>query len=198
MHIRGDLHVKCYLESDLPTNTDCKMIYELYIEIKGFEPRIWRKIQVDANIKLDKLHHVIQVAMGWTNSHLYSFMIGNEEFSLKEYEVDIVYQDSKKIGLIEFKEDKFQYVYDFGDYWEHQIEIVQKLRGKGPATAICVDGRGKCPPEDVGGIPGYMEFLKTMKDDNHPERDSYIEWYGSVFDPRDLRIPRINYLLSLI
>jgi len=192
------LSVKRYLENDLQTNTDCKMIYELYIEIKGFEPRIWRKIQVDANIKLDELHHVIQVAMGWTNSHLYSFMIGGSEYSLKEYEVDTEYQDSKKCGLTEIPEDKFQYVYDFGDYWEHQIEIVQKLRGKGPTSAICVDGRGKCPPEDVGGIPGYMEFLKAMKDDNHPERDSYIEWYGSVFDPRDLRIPRINYLLSLI
>jgi len=174
------------------------MIYELYIELKGIEPRIWRKIQVDANIKLDELHHVIQIAMGWTNSHLYSFKIGNEEFSLKEYEVDTEYQDSMKHRLMEFSEEEFVYLYDFGDYWEHQIQIVQKLKGKEPYKALCVDGRGKCPPEDVGGIPGFMEFLKAMKDDNHPERDSYIEWYGSAFDPRELRIPRINYLLSLI
>ena len=59
-------------------------------------------------------------------------------------------------------------------------------------------GLGKCPPEDVGGIPGFMEFLKAMKDENHPERDSYIEWCGSVFDPREFKIQQVNYLLGLI
>lgn len=174
------------------------MIYDLYIELKGIEPRIWRKIQVDANITLDELHHVIQIAMGWTNSHLYSFTIGNEEFSLREYELDTEYQNSKRHRLVEFSEEEFMYLYDFGDYWEHQIQIVQKLKGREPDKALCIDGRGKCPPEDVGGIPGYIEFMEAMGKEDHPERDSYIEWYGSVFDSRDFEIHRVNYLLSLI
>ncbi len=88
--------------------------------------------------------------------------------------------------------DRIEYLYDFGDYWEHSIKLLKKTEGEKLLNPICLDGKGKCSPEDVGGIPGFGEFLKIMKDKSHPERESYIEWYGSEFDPDEINIEEIN------
>ena len=57
---------------------------------------------------------------------------------------------------------------------------------------ICIEGQGCCPPEDIGGTHGFEEFLKIMKNKSHPERKSYIEWYGSIFDPNQVDLDQIN------
>jgi len=170
------------------------MIFQLKIELKDSKPKIWRRIQVNSDISLNELHHIIQISMGWTNSHLYSFIVDNVEFTVKEYDDDDVkYADARKYNLEKLKIDgPFEYLYDFGDYWEHEITVEKKIEGKKLLNPICLEGERRCPPEDVGGTHGFEEFLEIMKDKSHPERESYIEWYGSVFDPTHLDLDQIN------
>ena len=173
------------------------MIFELYIHLNGIVPKIWRLIQVDSNTSLNELHHVIQISMGWTNSHLYSFKIDEIEYSIPEYNYDyLTYGDSRTYKLKDFKEETFIYLYDFGDYWEHSIQVIQKIEVKKLLNPICLEGKGTCPPEDVGGIRGFKEFLKIMNNKSHPERKSYIEWYGSVYNPDKVNLAEINESLA--
>ena len=170
------------------------MTYQLKIELKDTKPKIWRRIQVNSDISLNELHHTIQISMGWTNSHLYSFIIDNVEFTVKEYDDDDVkYADARKYCLKKLKiEGPFEYLYDFGDYWEHEITIEKMIEWKTLLNPICLEAEGRCPPEDIGGTHGFEEFLEIMKDKSHPERESYIEWYGSEFDPNQVDLDQIN------
>jgi len=174
------------------------MIYQLKIELQDTMPNIWRRIQLNSDISLNELHHIIQISMGCTNSHLYSFIIDSVEFTVKEYDDDDVkYADARKYNLEMLKIDgPFEYLYDFGDYWEHEISIEKKIEGKTLLNPICIEGEGRCPPEDVGGIPGFEQFLEIMQDKSDPERASYIEWYGSVFDPYMVDFKEINEQLA--
>ena len=175
------------------------MIFEILIKLKGTNPQIWRKVQVDSSISLDKLHQIIQSSMGWTNSHLYSFTFDDIEYSHPEFsDDDFRYADSTKYKLEDFKDENIRYLYDYGDYWEHEVEIIKKLDDAKLLKAVCIDGEGKCPPEDVGGIHGFEEFLNIMADNNHPERDSYIEWCGEEFDINDFSVGEANNNLQRI
>ena len=79
---------------------------------------------------------------------------------------------------------RFQYEYDFGDSWEHEVlfEGCPKVE-KGQKYPVCLEGERACPPEDVGGVWGYAEFLKTIKDRDHRERVETLEWAQGWFDP---------------
>ncbi len=173
------------------------MIYEIRIELKGIEPKIWRMVQVNSDISLNELHHILQIAMGWTNSHLYSFIIDEIEYSLKDYDYDDhKYGNAKAYRLKEFKDESIEYLYDFGDYWEHSVKVLKEVKDERLLHPICIEGEGTCPPEDVGGTHGFEEFKEIMKDKDHPERESYIEWYGSVFDPDKVNLEEINKNLA--
>lgn len=172
------------------------MIYEIKIELKDFNPKIWRKVLVNSDISLNELHHIIQISMGWTNSHLYSFIIDEIEYTLKNNDDDDQkFGNARAYRIKDFKNESIEYVYDFGDYWEHSVRIVKELKEEKILNPRCIDGEGACPPEDVGGIQGFEEFLAIMKEKSHPERDSYIEWYGSVFDPGFVDFDEINHQL---
>lgn len=173
------------------------MVYELIIVLKDINPKISRTIQVNSDISLNELHHIIQISMVWTNSHLYSFIIDEIEYSLKDYDYDNhKYGNAKAYWIKEFKNEPIEYVYDFGDYWEHSVRIVKEIKDERLLHPKCIQGEGTCPPEDVGGIHGFEEFKEIMKDKSHPERDSYIEWYGSEFDPNKVDLDEINQELT--
>ena len=153
------------------------MIYQLKIELKDLQPEIWRRIQVNSDTSLNELHHIIQISMGWTNSHLYSFIIDSVEFTVKEYDDDDVkYADAWKYNLEKLKIDSpFEYLYDFGDYWEHRIIVEEKIESKRLLNPICLEGEGRCPPEDVGGTHGFELFLEIMRNNSHPGYESYMK-----------------------
>ncbi len=105
------------------------MTYQLKIELKDTHQKIWRRIQANSDISLNELYNIIQISMGWTNSHLYSFILDEIEYTLKEYDDDDVkYADARKYNLEKLKIDgPFEYLYDFGDYWEHEITVEKKI-----------------------------------------------------------------------
>jgi hypothetical protein len=100
-------------------------LYLLKISLVDLEPQIWRRFVVPASITLDRLHDVIQIAMGWTDSHLHQFMIGKNRFTeYPEHREDGLEEANYRLGdLVKQKNRRFGYLYDFGDSWEHEIVL---------------------------------------------------------------------------
>ena len=178
-----------------------KSIYQLKITLKDFRPPIWRRVQVNSDITLGLLHQIIQVAMGWTNSHLHGFSIGGVEHGqpLPELELEIKNEQKVKLDKVVTGEKKFLYTYDMGDSWEHEI-LVEKVLPYDPLVRypVCLTGKRACPPEDCGGVWGYAEFLEAIQQPDHPEHESMLEWVGGVFDPDAFILSEVNQLLKQI
>ncbi len=174
-------------------------LYLLKIQLLGIEPAILRRFIVPASITLDRLHDVIQIVMGWTDSHLHEFTIGNKRYT----ECPESKEDGLPCGryrladLVKQKGRTFHYLYDFGDSWEHEL-VLEENRYFNPelrAELACLDGQRSCPPEDVGGVPGYFEFLNALKDPNHAEHESYTEWSSGNFDSERFDPESVNWEL---
>jgi hypothetical protein len=161
-------------------------IYQLRIDLKHVKPKVWRRILVPATIKLDKLHQVLQIVMGWTDSHLHQFAIGDGQYGRPDYDgtnsIESEIGVSLKTALGGLA--RFTYDYDFGDGWEHVIKVEKVFPPEIDITVpTCLDGENACPPEDVGGPPGYEDFLAALADPNHEEHQTMRNWIGGEFDP---------------
>lgn len=180
-------------------------IYQLKVVLLGTEPPVWRRLQVPGNAKLDWLHAVLQVAIGWTNSHLHAFQVGEDRYSdtrvhFAEFEGDPEILEERKFALREIapsEQDAFNYEYDFGDSWEHEITVekILLLDAAAAKTAHCLDGARACPPEDCGGIWGYANLLKILKNRKHPEHKSMKEWISRPFDAAAFDVAKTNFWL---
>ena len=166
-------------------------LYQFKVTLLEVTPPIWRRIQV-RHCTLDKLHERIQTAMGWTNSHLHQFEINGERYGDPQL-IDDGFEDfhcidstSTQISNVLPKSGErfqFEYEYDFGDGWQHEILFEGCLQiTKGIRYPICVDGARACPPEDVGGVGGYAEYLDALVDVDNDRHDELLRWRG-MFDP---------------
>jgi hypothetical protein len=142
---------------------------------------------------LDKLHEHIQTAMGWTNSHLHQFRIGEQLYGdpmlMEEDMGEMNYHDSTTMlagNIIPMGGKWFRFVfeYDFGDGWEHEIVLEGILNAEaGRQNPLCLESERARPPEDCGGVPGYDEFLHAISDKNHEQHMELLDWIGGQFDP---------------
>jgi hypothetical protein len=169
-------------------------IHQVKVTLLGIRPPIWRRLQVASSINLRRLHDVIQEAMGWTQSHLYRFEVGDVEFGEPDPEFGLPVRSAKATQLRKIAPEPgaaFLYEYDFGDSWEHRI-VVEKVLApeQGASYPRCLGGKRACPPEDCGGVWGYEHLLEVLGDPRHPEHEEMLEWVGGGFDPDafDLRI----------
>jgi hypothetical protein len=158
------------------------------ITLLGSKPPVWRRFLVDNNITFHELHNIIQEIMGWSNYHLYQFTINGLSILVPNEDYDDEYEDSQKVRLKDFlntEKQKFSYLYDFGDNWKH-ILVVEKFISSASADKypICVDGKMACPPEDCGGIYGFEDFIKIMRNKKHPDHKEMLDWLGERFDPK--------------
>lgn len=163
-------------------------VYQLEVTLHDTKPPIWRRVLVDGASTLDHVHEVIQAAFGWWNCHLHEFEIGETRYGVPDPDEDWgpPTNDESKVRLdsVATEGSKFEYVYDFGDWWRHKI-VVEKVLPADPTTTVptCIDGRRACPPEDCGSTWGFYELLKILADPTHPEHDERREWIGRAFDP---------------
>ena len=181
-------------------------IFQIQIALKGFKPKIWRRILIPSDLLLSDFHKIIQTTMGWTNSHLHQFIKNRTFYSVKYAdddmwdEMDNVDYKKKKIrisDLIKVDKDKIIYEYDFGDGWEHDIILEKVLPVDNKIKyPICLIGKMNCPPEDCGGIWGYTDMLKILRQPDHEEYESFIEWLGDEFDPDYFNKDEVNDLLK--
>ncbi len=175
-------------------------IYLLRVSINDIDPPISRSIRVQSTIDLWQLHMILQVSIGWTNSHLHEFIYNGKRYGSPDPESggDIIdeYRTSLRTILKE-PGDILLYLYDFGDGWEHDIELDKVLPySRDAAFPACLAAERNCPPEDVGGPIGYQEFLKAYGDPSHPEHTNMIEWAGKDFDPKTFDTHEVNEFLK--
>ena len=166
--------------------------YVLRISLVGASPRVWREIAVPSTIKLSSLAHVIILAMGWEESHLSMFKKWRKEYHVymdgaEMYDYPI--EDAGEYALCDLLSpgEEMTFVYDFGDNWRHRVKVTDCVEyGKDEKRGVrLIDGRNACPPNDVGGINGYKEMLRTIKE--NPDGDEaweYYSWLGSKWDER--------------
>ncbi len=167
-------------------------LYQFKITLLDIRPPIWRRIQVK-DCTLDKLHEHIQTAMGWTNSHLHDFKIGGKDYGdpllLDENFEEFDYGDSTATKLSDIlprtgKRFRFEYQYDFGDGWRHEVLFEGCLRAeRGQRYPLCLEGARACPPEDVGGTWGYADFVVAIRTEDHEQHEDMLRWVGGRFDP---------------
>lgn len=167
-------------------------VFQFKINLLKSQPPIWRRIQVQ-DCTLDQLHEYIQTAMGWENSHLHHFRIneqlfGNPDLIQEDFE-DMDYEDSTTIRLSDIlprsgEQFRFQYEYDFGDAWNHEILFEGCPEAeKGRKYPVCLEGKRACPPEDCGGSWGYPDFLDAIQNPDNQRHEELLEWIGGEFDP---------------
>lgn len=171
-------------------------VYQFKITLLRFDPPIWRRIQIK-NCSLDRLHEHIQDAMGWENMHLHQFTIngncyGNPEY-IREAPNGAPSIDSTKTKISDILPEngrrfRFIYEYDFGDDWRHEILFERCIRAeKGQKYPLCIAGKMACPPEDIGGVWGYAEFLDATIDPKGTRFEGRTEWLSSV-DPEEFDV----------
>jgi hypothetical protein len=174
-------------------------VFQLKITLKGIRPSIWRRVLVP-DCTLDELHKIIQAAMGWENCHLYAFKFGPVEFTHPDADNgELSMEDATAIGLSELigqARQKFIYTYDFGDCWDHEVLVEKTSRAEpGQELPLCVQGSRACPPEDVGGAPGYAEYLEALADPSSERYEELLGWRGE-FDPEAFDVDAVNRKLG--
>lgn len=177
-------------------------VFTLHVQLLGIEPPIWRRMVVDGDTSLGKLHHYLQAAMGWTDSHLHEFRIGDFHYGNLSHDADgeIGHLDERKLILKRHfsQGDEFIYQYDFGDNWLHKIVIEQIIEDASEALGVAYveEGARACPPEDIGGSGSYERFVECFcEDPNSDETRQLLEWAGTDFDPERFDRHAINATL---
>lgn len=173
------------------------LIARLRIILNDVDPQPMRHIEVPLKIRLDRLHAVIQAAMGWTDTHLYEFRAGDAGWGVPDPDgfCDGP-MDAKKTTLEKVLEDTgartIQYIHDFGDDWDHSIRIERVYEAiPGVIYPRLLKATGACPPEDVGGAWGYEEFLEALADPDHEQHEDMLHWSGGDFGAEDAGIDSI-------
>lgn len=164
--------------------------YQLKISINDAKPPIWRRVVVPGSITLAQLHLVIQISMGWLNSHLHQFRIDGIDYgpdSESAFSPDQLDESACSLHSATATVSKFEYTYDFGDYWQHTIQVEKRIRPAGQEETLTgprvIKGKRACPPENIGGIWGYEEFLEAYTDAGHDAHATMVAWAGPDFRP---------------
>lgn len=171
------------------TGRGATTVYRFRIELLETDPTIWRRIET-RDVTLKQLHGLIQEAMGWKNSHLHQFRIADRRYADPRAldDADVIDTGRTRVSdLVKTHGVKLQmeYEYDFGDGWLHQVDLEQVVEPKpGIKYPRCLEGACACPPEDVGGVYGFADFVEAITDPAHSEYADYLEWYGP-FDPSE-------------
>jgi len=181
-------------------------VYQFKIQLKEISPLIWRRILVPENYSFWDLHVAIQDSMGWLDYHLHLFRIRRKHAHSitligipdeDRFEDDPEITAGWEVSISDFFYDvgtTFDYEYDFGDSWEH--EIIHEgilLKEKGTKYPVCIGAARACPPEDCGGVPGYYRMLDIISDPNHEEYEEMITWLGKKYDPEQFVSSEVKF-----
>ena len=165
--------------------------------LDSVEPRVTRMLMVPSDLRLDRLHLTLQAAMGWENRHLYAFSAGSLRWSLPNPDLGLDALPATKASLQDALKvadaTPLLYTYDFGDDGRHRITAAPSDSPlPGQLYPRLVDAQGRCPPEDVGGLPGCQHFLDAISNPSHPDHDDLLEWHGGPFDPAVAPIDKLQ------
>jgi Plasmid pRiA4b ORF-3-like protein len=171
-------------------------VLQLRVTLAGVDgPPVWRQVVIPAGYTLDRVHGVIQAAMGWQNSHLHMFRIAGREYGPAYLDDELETLDEKqfRIGDLVKAGDMAGYEYDFGDGWEH--EVAAEAGAAADAATVypeCIAGEGACPPEDCGGPGGFAELKELLAGPPSLERKEMRVWAGEDYDPAHFDLAAAN------
>jgi hypothetical protein len=182
-------------------------ILQIKINLQETSPSIWRRLFIRSDANLGMLHAIIQIAMGWTNSHLHHFFIDGKRYVDPELDQDRDFPDNEEpidenawtlLEVLRPGVTPFDYEYDFGDSWRHLIDVERiEIDSTGfQGYALCIAGERACPPEDCGGVSGFADFLEIIGNPEHEEYASMMEWLGKKYDPAAFDIEKTNRYLK--
>lgn len=171
------------------------------VALDHVSPRIWRRVTVRSDSFLPKLHLILQIVMGWENCHLHEFSTESDRFGIPDEDFpEMRLQNEIKVRvsqLLKFPGDTAAYTYDYGDDWSHTLELIEVADwNPSSISPVCIAGERNCPPEDVGGPPGYETYLAALGDPRHEMHNQYIEWRRADFDANEFDINKVNVLLG--
>lgn len=175
------------------------LIYQLKVTLLGIQPPIWRRILGPSTMRLCCLHDAIQAVFGWTDTHLHHFEKHGEYWGVPDDDDFEKLNDEKKAPLRKVlvgEGDSMTYTYDFGDNWRHKVLLEKMLPAGAISRPICVDGRRRRPPEDVGGPSGYEEFLQVIFEPGHEVSERFREWAGGTFHAEEFDLKSVNKVLE--
>jgi hypothetical protein len=166
------------------------------------DPPVWRRVLIPSAYPLDRVHRVIQATMGWQNSHLHAFRLGDETYAAPDPDDEMGYLDETKFrfrDLVAGVVDRIDYEYDFGDGWEHALVVeARTVAQDGTVYPECVAGEGACPPEDCGGSHGFAELKAVLAGPPSAERDALLQWAGGDYDPGRFDLSAANVAVSAV
>ena len=188
------------------TNTADKPqeIYQIKVTLLGTDPPIWRRLLVPADLTLEQLHDVLQLAMGWEDCHMHACRIGQQRFGPPD-PMEKAFggprtaseRTARLFNVLGRAGIKAVYTYDFGDSWEHRIVVEKRLvQEPGCTYPTCLAGERHAPPEDCGGIPGFYNLLEAIRDPEHEEHEELLDWVGGGFDPDAFSADEDNHRLA--
>ena len=186
-------------------------LHRLLVTLDDVEPPVQRDLVVPSGLPLDRLHRVLQAAMGWEDSHLHQFVIGagpdatrygipDQEWA--DFGMPIQPESRATVAqLAPTPGSRFTYIYDYGDDWRHTVEVIALLQAPtlpedGGEGIHCISAHGACPPEDCGGPPGYENLREALANPKHPEHRPTKDWLGRPFDPDSVDLDAINTALA--
>lgn len=189
-----------------------KVTYVVRVDLDGAKPPIWRRLHLASDLTLDRLHDVLQAAMGWADSHLHHFQMGPDakdfrmtpfltDYDLEEGETDGVHERDVRLDQTLAKPgQRLFYTYDFGDSWHHTLKL-EKVEPwvEGSPDATCITGRRSCPLEDVGGLAGYAEALAALRGEPGADPEwtrDLLDWLPPDFDPEAFDVEVVNNALT--
>ena len=178
-----------------------RLIYQLNMTLQDIDPPIWRRIQVWDDTTLGGLHRTLQTVMGWENCHLHEFLIGRRIYSAPDpddamYERKVIDERRKRLrDVVSRVGTRLVYVYDFGDDWRHDLQLEAiLLSDPDQQYPCCIAGERHGPPEDVGGPPGYQDYLEALNNPKYEEHEGWLQWRGR-FDPEAFSPAAVNQQL---
>ncbi len=168
--------------------------YQMKITIKNSHPPIWRRFIVPAGLTFSQLGFVLNEVMGWCGGHLSQFEFYHLGIVVEEDPEDMGWIDKEVLDSVDTliepfmdNEDWFTYIYDFGDDWQHRVEIEKILPEYEFDYPMVLKYKGNTPYEDCGGIYGYYHLLKVLDDPEDEEYEQMKEWVRSMpYDEYDL------------
>jgi Plasmid pRiA4b ORF-3-like protein len=176
-------------------------VFRLRIQLRHVDPVVWRRVLVPGSVRMAKLADMLIAAMGWNSSHLHAFEVNGKHYGMHFDDWPDEEIDEKTVTVLQALRDerRFRFDYDFGDNWQHDVTIESLTWSYfGLKYAVVLDGDRACPPDDVGGVPGYAEFVEAMGDPHHEEHEDYVEWVGGTFDPAEFDLAGANALCQKV
>jgi hypothetical protein len=160
----------------------------LLVQVDEVSPPVERRVLVPFGMRMDDLHFVLQIAIGWQNCHPFEFQAGGNTWGLVDRESSDNPLPAESVTLADIAQlgSTFRYSYVFGEDWQHQVTIESVADAMpGETYPQLLEAKGRCPPADIGGPAGYDAYLQALRDPEHWHHEAMVEWDDPNFDPED-------------